>query len=65
MEDVKLTLRKSENTDWYCIERAEHDGRTWLKPIDGGAQFICAPSRRAGSGARRPPWPEGSTCRTR
>jgi hypothetical protein len=27
---VKLTMRKCEDMgDWYVIERAEHDGRTW------------------------------------
>jgi hypothetical protein len=27
-----LTLRKSDTlADWYSIEKAEHDGRTWLE----------------------------------
>lgn len=33
---MKLTIRKSEwLDDWYVIERAEHDGRKWLEPIEG------------------------------
>lgn len=37
MEDVKLTLKKSDSLDdWYCIERAEHDGREWI--ADGSFQ---------------------------
>ena len=29
---MKLTIRKSRAfTDWYLIERAEHDGRTWYE----------------------------------
>ena len=34
---MKLTIRKSDNlADWYLIERAEHDGRTWLERVEGG-----------------------------
>lgn len=30
---MKIVLRKSESLgDWYVIERAEHDGRTWFEP---------------------------------
>ncbi len=30
---IKLTLRKSgdETWDWWVIERAEHEGRTWME----------------------------------
>lgn len=42
---MKLTMRKSVYlNDWYVIERAEHDGRTWPKPIDGGFA-LCMSSR--------------------
>jgi hypothetical protein len=42
-EAVNLTLRKSDwLDDWYVIERAEHDGRTWLEPIPGGLAFMCS-----------------------
>ena len=29
---MRLTIRKSDNLeDWYVIERAEHDGRMWVR----------------------------------
>lgn len=29
---MKIVLEKSDCIDdWYCIERAEHEGRTWLE----------------------------------
>lgn len=38
---MKCTVRKSDNlSDWYVIERAEHDGREWLAPISGGMAFM-------------------------
>ena len=40
---MKLTLRHCEDMgDWYVIERAEHDGRHWLEPIDGGMSLQCS-----------------------
>lgn len=33
---MRLAIRKSEGMDdWYVIERAEHDGRSWMEPIPG------------------------------
>lgn len=29
----KLILVKGGMDDWYCIERAEHDGREWLEKV--------------------------------
>lgn len=38
----KLKLRKSEYLDdWYLIERAEHDGRTWWEHDEFGASYMC------------------------
>lgn len=28
--------RSDELEDWFTIERAEHDGRTWMEPVDYG-----------------------------
>jgi hypothetical protein len=37
----KLTLRKSDwLTDWYLIELAEHDDKTWLEPRAHGAALM-------------------------
>lgn len=39
---MKLTITKSEGMgDWYLIERAEHDGRTWLEPMNLGGGSSC------------------------
>lgn len=38
---MKLALVKSEDmSDWYTIEKAEHDGRTWMEPVKIG-DFEC------------------------
>lgn len=40
---MKLIARKSEwLTDWYVIERAEHNGAVGLQPMDGGFALVCA-----------------------
>jgi hypothetical protein len=40
---MKLTIRKSDALDdWYVIERAEHDGRSWLEPTQYGVAFQCS-----------------------
>lgn len=37
----KVVLVKSEvMSDWWCIERAEHDGREWLEEADGYSTFM-------------------------
>ena len=34
-----IVLNKSEDSDWYLIERAEHDGRDWIQTeTDDGGQ---------------------------
>ena len=34
---MKIKVVKSDAMDdWYVIERAEHDNRHWMEPIDGG-----------------------------
>jgi hypothetical protein len=30
---MKLTINKPGDEDWYLIERAEHDGRTWVETV--------------------------------
>lgn len=43
---MKLTLRKSEwLDDWYLIERAEHDGRTWLEKTGPSSSSVRCSSR--------------------
>ena len=43
---MRLTIRKSDfMTDWYIIERAEHDGRVWLEKIDEHAMAVRMSSR--------------------
>lgn len=43
---MKLTLTKSDFLDdWYLIERAEHDGRSWLEPIGPNATALRCSSR--------------------
>lgn len=43
---MKLTLRKSDAMDdWWVIERAEHDGRTWLQKVGPSAMELRASSR--------------------
>lgn len=49
--DVALTMRLSGNIsldDWYLIERAEHDGRSWLeaRQIDGLSYSVFMRSAR-------------------
>lgn len=40
---MKLTLRKCEHMgDWYIIERAEHDGRTWIEYDSRGGSLMCS-----------------------
>lgn len=37
---MKCIVKKSEwLDDWYVIERAEHDGRQWFDPCEGGMIF--------------------------
>lgn len=39
----KLTLTKSDSLDdWYLIERAEHDGRTWLEQHEEYSSLQCS-----------------------
>lgn len=42
--DGALTLTTGSLDDWYLIERAEHDGRSWFESIPGGAA-LCLSSR--------------------
>lgn len=38
-----LTLRKYDGfDDWYVIDRANHDGRSWMEPREYGAAFMCS-----------------------
>lgn len=40
---MKLTLRHCVDMgDWYVIERAEHDGRTWWEPTEYGKRFMTS-----------------------
>lgn len=40
---MKLTLSKSDAMDdWYVIERAEHDGRSWLENKGDYASLMCS-----------------------
>lgn len=40
---MKLTIIKSDFMgNWYIIERAEHDGRTWLERADHGARVMLS-----------------------
>jgi hypothetical protein len=40
---MKIVLRKSDWIDgWYVIERAEHDGSTWIEPRNGVLSFQCS-----------------------
>lgn len=48
--DVALMCRKCEGmTDWYLIERAEHDGREWLEPFKDGYGGSLQCSSRIGN----------------
>lgn len=39
----KLTITKSDILDdWYLIERAEHDGKTWFEYHEYGASLMCS-----------------------
>lgn len=42
---AKLTLRESGLDDWYVIELAEHDGRTWLERDGNGCYGLRCSSR--------------------
>ena len=43
---MKLTCVKSENIgDWYTIEKAEHEHRTWLEPMGHNAMALRCSSR--------------------
>lgn len=43
---IKLTIRKSsDDWDWYVIERAEHDGRTWFEPTGPRSMSLRCSSR--------------------
>lgn len=40
---MKLVCNKSDwLEDWYVIECAQHDGRSWLEPHEGGLSFQCS-----------------------
>lgn len=39
--DVRIVVVKSDNmSDWYTIERAEHDNQRWMKPTEYGASLM-------------------------
>lgn len=42
----ELIANDDPDWDWYTIERKEHDGKSWMKPISGGAALMmsCRPS---------------------
>ena len=41
--DIECICRKSDLGDWYIIERAEHDGRTWWEPTGShSASLRCS-----------------------
>lgn len=43
---MRLTIKKSDSIgDWYIIERAEHDGRTWLESEGPNAMSLRCSSR--------------------
>lgn len=43
---MKLTIRKSEDLgDWYVIERAEHDGRSWFESTGLSSMALRCSSR--------------------
>lgn len=52
IDDVELTLRRSTSSDdWWCIERKDHDGRTWIEEhwVNGiGRIGYCMTSARLG-----------------
>lgn len=40
---MNCTLNKIDSSyDWWCIERAEHDGREWMDRFPGGVVFMRA-----------------------
>lgn len=41
---MKLSLRKSSE-DWFVIERAEHEHKTWVEPIGPNAAALRDSSR--------------------
>lgn len=44
--DVALTLRECDGfDDWYVIERAEHDGRSWLESTGPNSMSLRCSSR--------------------
>lgn len=48
MEPIKLTLRKSDpdgDWDWWVIERAEHDGRTWMEQTGPNSMALRCSAR--------------------
>lgn len=43
---MKLTIRRSDAlSDWYVIERAEHDGRAWFEPLGHHSMALRCSSR--------------------
>lgn len=43
---MKLTMRKCEHLpDWYIVERAEHDGRTWEEQTGPSSSAIMCSAR--------------------
>jgi len=38
---MKLILT-SPFEGWYCIERAEHDGKEWTEPTLYGSKYMCS-----------------------
>lgn len=43
---MKLALIKNDGMeDWFLIEKAKHDGRTWLAPFEGGGMMLMSSAR--------------------
>lgn len=47
MDPIKLTLRKADDSDWdwWIIERAEHDGRSWMERTGPNSMSLRCSSR--------------------
>lgn len=37
-----VCVKSDSMDDWYCIERAEHDGRMWMEPTEYGAKLMSS-----------------------
>lgn len=43
---MKIVLNKSNSLDdWYVVERAEHEGRTWLEPTGPNSMKLMNSAR--------------------